>query len=282
MAPFFCVCQASIHGGDCLVRLLERRCSHDSPLSPIPLPPKPTSVSLCELAIAAGTAGQSVTIHFQDFPAHVLCKLWQYSMNFAGPGEVRHVRNQSDIRKLPKACGNAKLVLVHAEKLRTAASWAVEMASLADTEANSRPAIFVSSSPGSDEDDPGVALTLRANPAELSAVARWFAWVRSLPCRTGRPSATTYRCPGSGVGASSVADARARISGVSAACVSRIFSVPWYWRRRPPIAWARGPTSPVVEELTLTTDDYEQVRRLLQSPLWLRPTRLVTRWPRTW
>ena len=40
-------------------------------------------------------------------------------MNFAGPGQVRHIRNQSDIRKLPEACGNAKLVLVHAEKLRT-------------------------------------------------------------------------------------------------------------------------------------------------------------------
>ena len=43
----------------------------------IPLPPKPASVSLCELAIAAGTAGHSVTIRFEDYPAHVLCKLWQ-------------------------------------------------------------------------------------------------------------------------------------------------------------------------------------------------------------
>ncbi|MEI8376091.1 MAG: hypothetical protein WCJ35_25000 [Planctomycetota bacterium] len=82
--------------------------------------------------------------------------------------------DQSDIRKLTKACGNAKLVLVHAEKLRTAVSWADEMASLADKEANSRPAIFSVSNPGNGEDDPGVALTLRANPAELSAVARWF------------------------------------------------------------------------------------------------------------
>jgi hypothetical protein len=95
----------------------------------IPLPPKPNAVSLCELAIAAGTAGQSVAIHFQDFPAHITCQLWRYSTNFAGPGEVRHVRNQSDIRKLPKACGNAKLALVHAEKLQMAAAWAVEMAS---------------------------------------------------------------------------------------------------------------------------------------------------------
>ena len=38
--------------------------------APIPLPPKPNTVPLCELAIAAGTTGQSVAIHFQDFPAH--------------------------------------------------------------------------------------------------------------------------------------------------------------------------------------------------------------------
>lgn len=103
--------------------------------TPIPLPPKPGIVSLCEVAIASGTTGHSVAVHFQDFPAHLLCKLWQYCMNFAGPIEVRHVRNQSDIRKLPEACGGMKLVLVHAEKLRFAPAWAIEMASLADTEA---------------------------------------------------------------------------------------------------------------------------------------------------
>ena len=42
----------------------------------IPLPLKPNAVSLSELAIGAGSAGQSVTVHFQDFPAHILCKLW--------------------------------------------------------------------------------------------------------------------------------------------------------------------------------------------------------------
>jgi hypothetical protein len=38
----------------------------------LPLPPKPNIVSLCELAIAAGTAGQSVVLHFQDFPAPIV------------------------------------------------------------------------------------------------------------------------------------------------------------------------------------------------------------------
>ena len=233
----------------------------------IPLPPKPTAVSLCELAIAAGTTGHSVVVHFQDFPAHVVCKLWQYSMHFAGPGEVRHVRNQSDIRKLPKACGNLKLVLVHAEKLRTAVSWAVEMASLADTEANSRPAIFSASSPGSGEDDPGVALTLQANPVEQSAVAQWFSLGQI-------PAMPNWQAVSNDVSVAPVA--------ALAPVLSFRPTVDQGMRRlrerdllRCLIVGAAvlrslgqgAEQAAAVEELTLTTDDYEQVRRLLQSRL---------------
>jgi len=69
--------------------------------TPIPLPPKPGIVSLCEMAIAAGTAGLSIAVYFQEFPPHLLCKLWVYCMNFAGPIEVRQVRNQGDIFACP-------------------------------------------------------------------------------------------------------------------------------------------------------------------------------------
>ena len=233
----------------------------------ISLPPRPTAVSICELAIAAGTTGQSVAVHFQDFPAHVVCQLWRYSMNFAGPGEVRHIRNQSDIRKLPEACGNAKLVLVHAEKLRTAASWAVEMASRADTEANSRPALFSVSNPGSGEDDPGVALTLRANPAEQSAVAQWFSLGQI-------PTMPNWQAIDDDI---SVTPASAPVPILS----PRPEHDPSIRRLRQRdilrclvvgAAVLRSVGQGVeqaaaVEELTLRTDDYEQVRRLLQSPL---------------
>ncbi len=142
---------------------------------PITMPPKPGVVSLCELATAAGTAGQSVAVHFQDFPAPVVCQLWRYCMHFAGANETRHVHSQSNVRKLPELCGRVKLILVHAAKLRAAASWAVEMCSSADTDANSRPAIFCISEPGDSEDDPGIALALRADPIQTTAVAGWFA-----------------------------------------------------------------------------------------------------------
>ena len=244
----------------------ERRRGHDADQSCLSLPPRPNAVSLCELAIAAGTTGLSVAVNFQDFPAHVVCQLWKYSMNFAGPGQVRHIRNQSDIRKLPEACGNVKLVLVHAEKLRTAASWAVEMASLADTEANSRPAIFSICNPGNGEDDPGVAMVLRSCPAELSAVARWFALgqIPTVPnwAAIGEDVATTPVAalapvlsprPGEESSVHRLREQGIFRSLVGGAAVLRLLG--------------RGAEQAMaVEELALTTDDYEQVRRLLQSP----------------
>ena len=70
------------------------------------LPPKPNAVSLCELAIAAGTTGQSVAVHFQDFPAHVVCQLWQifYELRRAGasspyPQPERHSQAAGSVRQ---------------------------------------------------------------------------------------------------------------------------------------------------------------------------------------
>ena len=188
-------------------------------------------------------------------------------MNFAGPSEARHVHNQSDIRKLPKACGNAKLVLVHAEKLRTAASWAVEMASLADMEANSRPAIFSVSNPGNGEDDPGVAMVIRANPAELTSVARWFAlgqiptvpnWAAIAEDVATTPVAALAPIllprPGEESSARRLREQDILRNLVVGAAVLRLVG-------------QGAEQTAAVEELTLTTDDYEQVRLLLQSPL---------------
>jgi hypothetical protein len=232
----------------------------------IPLPPKPSTVSLCELAIAAGTTGRSVAVHFQDFPAHIICQLWRYSVDFAGQGEVSHVRTQGDIRKLPKACGSTKLVLVHSEKLLTATSWAIELCSLADTEANSRPAIFCVSSPGSGENEPGVALALRANPAEVSAVGRWFSLgqIPTVPSwqAIGQDMAVTP-VPALTPVLSPMPESESDVRHLRAQVLLRCLVV------GAAVLRSIGPgaeQSTAIEELTLTTDDYEQVRRLLQSP----------------
>ena len=232
--------------------------------SSIPLPPKPATVSLCELAIAAGMAGQSVAIRFQDFPAHIVCQIWKYSMHFAEPNTVYHVRNQPDVRKLPPACGDMRLVLVYTEKYRTASSWAVEMASSADTEAHARPAIFSIVEPGHDQEDPGVALLLRANPVESAAVARWLtvgqvpavpnwqAIARNLSI-VPTPALIPVLSPGLGNshGGRQLHDQDLLRSLVIGAAVLRSLE-------------AAAEEAVEIEELTLTVDDYGQVRRLLQ------------------
>jgi hypothetical protein len=60
---------------------------------PQPAPSKPISVALCELAVVAGAAGQSVTLGFDGFPAPVLRQPWKYCTRYAGPSEVHHVRS---------------------------------------------------------------------------------------------------------------------------------------------------------------------------------------------
>ncbi len=234
--------------------------------APITLPRKPNIVSLCELAIAAGTTGQSVAVHFHDFPPSVLCQLWRYSMHFAGANETRYVHSQKDIRTLPESCGNVKLILVHAAKLRAAASWAVEMCSPSDTEANSRPAIFSMTRPGDGEDDPGISLALCADQVEATALARWFALgqIPNVPnwqamgdevSVTTVPLLSLLLCHRTG-GNSSIRHLREQEllrSLVTGAAVLRSLT-------------HDSGQAAMVEELTLTIDDYEQVRLLLQSP----------------
>ena len=54
-------------------------------VAPTP-PPKPISVALSELAIAAGMTWHSVTLSFQGFPAPILCQLLKYCIRYVGPG----------------------------------------------------------------------------------------------------------------------------------------------------------------------------------------------------
>ncbi len=41
-------------------------------------PPKPTSVSLTELAITAGAARHGMTLCFEEFPVPTLCQFWRH------------------------------------------------------------------------------------------------------------------------------------------------------------------------------------------------------------
>jgi hypothetical protein len=84
---------------------------------PVP-PPKPATIVLCELALAAGVAGHCVALCYRDLPAPVACQLYKHCIRFAGAATVRHVRALADVRKLADEVGQVRLVIVYSLRLR--------------------------------------------------------------------------------------------------------------------------------------------------------------------
>lgn len=143
------------------------------PVAPT-LPPKPTSVVLSELAIAAGMVGHSATLSFQSFPAPVLCQLWKYCIRYAGPETVRHIYTQADVRKLAKEIDQVRLVLVYTDRLCNLVSWTIQTSALLLDDGTAKPALFHCGGPHDAEDDPGPTLVLRGDGAEQAAVPQWL------------------------------------------------------------------------------------------------------------
>ena len=138
------------------------------------MPPKPTTISLCELAIAAGRVGHSVTLSFQSFTAPVLCQLWRYCIRYAGPETVRNVYTQADVRNLTKAIDEVRLVLVHTARLCNLVSWTIQTSALVVGDGAAKPALFHCVGPHDAEDDPGATLVLRSDGSEQAEVTQWL------------------------------------------------------------------------------------------------------------
>lgn len=142
---------------------------------PVPqvLPHRPSSVALGELAIAAGQAGYCVTLCYKDFPPPLLCDLWRYYTRGLAAPHVLQVFGQRDLRQIGARAGRLHLVLIHATRLCDAVGWTIGMAQA--REESRCPAIFVRSMPSDAEEPPGASLVLRAQPAESESIARWLA-----------------------------------------------------------------------------------------------------------
>ena len=136
-------------------------------------PATPSSVRLGELAIAAGLAGDSVTLCFQDFPAPVLSGIWQHHARAVGPDAVHHIHTQKDLNKLPLRMAEVRVVIVHTPRLHIPAAWSIQMAAPAD--GISRPAMFSRLVPSDLAEDPGATLVVRATLQENDDLARWLA-----------------------------------------------------------------------------------------------------------
>lgn len=222
---------------------------------------KPDSVLFGELSIAAGLAGNPVAVCFSESAAVLDCELWKYSAQFAGPGRVFHVHSQADVRKLTKAVGLWRLVVVHTPRLFNTVAWTVQMHGAATS---TRPAIFTRFVPDSVDDVPIPIVVLRSTPDESSSIVRWL--MAGCPQRavlpdnqppngiTFDPALIPVTIPShlpNGRGPSKLRDCQllsALLSG----------------------AWLTGNAEQSPEPTDLPTcghDEYERVRRLLQSPL---------------
>ncbi len=140
------------------------------------LPPglKPTSVALSELAIAAGLAGDSIAVRFQDYPAPVLCGLWQYLACAVESSAVVHARGQADVRRLPENLEEVRLVFVHSPKHYIGTQWAVQMEQPGHQGEHPRPAVFAQANASDLDEDPGATLVLRCNTREREQVTSWL------------------------------------------------------------------------------------------------------------
>ena len=142
--------------------------------TPLPVPPKPSSVALSELAIAAGVAGHGITLWYHDFPAPVLCQIWQYCTRYAGSREVRHIRTPADARKLADHVSDTRLALAYNARLCNPAAWAIQMAPGAEGQQSSRPALFCCGGCDTPENDPSASLLLRGDSREQVLVTQWL------------------------------------------------------------------------------------------------------------
>ncbi len=222
---------------------------------------KPDSVLFGELAIAAGLAGQPIAVCFSESPAAVDCELWKYFSVLARPARVLHVHCQKDVTELRKAVGHWRLIIVHAPRLLNTVAWTVM---LHTSETSARPTIFSRAVPSTTDDVPIPVLVLRSDPDESSSAIRWL--MAGCPQRAvlldGPPtngitfdlaliSVTVPSILPNGRGPERIGDCQLLAAFLAGACMVGRF----------------GRSPEASDSCTCGPNEYEQVRRLLQSPL---------------
>ena len=223
--------------------------------------PKPDSVLFGELAIAAGLAGQPVAVCFSESTAIMDCELWKYFSEFATPAHVLHVHSQKDVTTLKKAVGHWRLIVVHTHRLFDTVAWIVQ---LHESGTSARPTIFSRSLPDSVDDVPLPLLVLRSTPDESSSIIRWL--MAGRPQRAVLPDGlptngmaitpelipvTIPRNLPNGRGPTKLRDCKLLAALLSGTCLTGNAEEP----------------SESVDLPTCGQQEYEQVYRLLKSPL---------------
>ena len=128
---------------------------------------RPASITLGELAIAAGLVGESVTIAC-DFLANTLCQVWKYYTHSLGPGNVIHVRARRDFKNFAQRIASIRAVFIYSPRRYQDVAWSIQMAG---PEAMSpRPAVFCGFQHEDPESDPGLKSPIANDEREVAAV----------------------------------------------------------------------------------------------------------------
>jgi hypothetical protein len=113
---------------------------------------------LGDIALAAGLAGDSMTLCYDGFPAPVLCQIWKRLARRIGADRVFHARTQHDVNGIARSISAVPLVFVQATRLHNALSWAVEMHNIST---GPKPLIVCQGVPDGLDESPGPAIVLR-------------------------------------------------------------------------------------------------------------------------
>lgn len=132
----------------------------------------PVSAVISSLAIAAGSAGHSLTLCFRDYPAPVLCEMWKRVTRALDTEQIYHVRTAKDVRDLTTQISEVRVVIVHAARLLNPVNWTLRFRRSED--ARTEPAVLTASVPDNFDDDPGATLVLEADPNEVNLIENWL------------------------------------------------------------------------------------------------------------
>ena len=184
----------------------------------------------------------------------------KHCIRYAGPEAVHHVHTQADVHKLGKVIDNIRLVLLYASRLRNPASWVIQTSGLALEGRLAQPTLFCDTGLGDAGEDPGVTLVLRGDGPEQLAVAQWLLTAENdRPNWSANPPDVSIQAePALGAALLAIGPPTAGLGGLRNGDVLQAL-----------LAGATITRSlrdvPVGTPLATSMEDYELVRRLLQS-----------------
>jgi hypothetical protein len=127
-------------------------------------------MQLAEVAVAAGFAGQSVTLGLDGYPAPLLCGMCRTLSDGLGHDHVIHVHGRSHLQVLMKCSRQFRLVTLHNAKLLSELNWFLQTGRQSD--ASPLPAVILTTLPEDLDQDPGATLVLHANDLETERLTQ--------------------------------------------------------------------------------------------------------------